>query len=109
MSSKTRRAFLSDSGKVVAGAIALGSVSAHALTTEHEHGGAGDGHAIDASAENTCATCQFWGGMRKISDDKSEVVAQSMGWCNNPDSPNHMKLTAPDHQKTGIWNKWAAL
>ena len=72
MSSNTRRAFLSDSGKLIAGAIALGSISAHTVAAEHEHehGGAGDGHALDASTENTCATCQFWGGMRKISDDK---------------------------------------
>jgi hypothetical protein len=113
MSSKSRRAFLSDSGKVFAGAIALGSLSAQAVSAEHqhEHGAAGDGHAIDASTEDTCATCQFWGGMRKISDDKSEVVAQSMGWCNNPESPNHKQMTAPDHEmtKAGIWRKWAAL
>jgi hypothetical protein len=111
MSSKNRRTFLTDSGKLVAGAIALGSISAQTVAAEHEHGGDGDGHAIDSSAENTCATCQFWGGMRKVSGDKSEVVAQSMGWCNNPESPNHTKLTAPDHQmkKTGIWKRWAAL
>ncbi len=111
MSSRTRRAFLSNSGQLVAGAIAFGAISAQAVAAEHDHGSPGDGHAIDASAENTCATCQYWGGMRKISDDKSKVVAQSMGWCNNPESPNHKKLTAPDNEmkKAGIWKKWAAL
>jgi hypothetical protein len=66
---------------------------------------------VDAAAENTCATCQFWGGMRKISDDKTTLTAQSMGWCNNPSSPNHQKLTAADHRmkKPGIWTKWPAL
>ena len=49
--------------------------------------------------------------MRKISADRKQVIAQSMGWCNNPDSPNHQKLTAADHQmnKPGIWKKWPAL
>lgn len=49
--------------------------------------------------------------MRKLSEDKSQVVAQSMGWCNNPESPNHAKLTAPDHlmAKPGIWKKWSAI
>ncbi len=49
--------------------------------------------------------------MRKVSGDRKEVFAQSMGWCNNPDSPNYQKLTSADHQmkKPGIWKKWAAL
>jgi hypothetical protein len=110
MSTNTRRAFLTHSGALIAGALALSSLSARAAQ-EHDHGASGHGLAVRASSENTCATCQFWGGMRRISDDRSEVLAQSMGWCNNPDSPNHKKLTAADHQmkKTGIWQKWAAL
>ena len=42
------------------------------------------------------------------SEDKKTVVAQSMGWCNNPDSPNYQKLTMADHQmkKVGVWKKW---
>jgi hypothetical protein len=49
--------------------------------------------------------------MRKVSKDKATVTAQSMGWCNNPDSPNYQKLTMADHEmkKTGVWKKWAAL
>ena len=112
MSVESRRRFLASSGRLLLSSVALGSIAAHAADEHAQmHGGRGDGLAIDASAENRCGTCQFWGGMRKISDDKKEVIAQSMGWCNNPDSPNHQKLTAADHEmkKPGIWKKWPAL
>ena len=110
MSSESRRGFLAASGKMIVGTIALGSIGAYAAEGPM-HGGSGDGLAIDAASQNTCGTCQFWGGMRKISTDKNEMLAQSMGWCNNPNSPNHGKLTAADHKmmKPGIWRKWAAL
>jgi hypothetical protein len=110
MSFETRRSFIAASGKVLVGALALGSLAAQA-SEEHAHAGPGQGLVVDATLENRCATCQFWGGMRKISDDNKEIVAQSMGWCNNPKSPNHKKLTTADHEmkKTGIWQKWAAL
>ena len=111
MASESRRNFLATSGKLVVGTVALASLAAHASEHEHMHGGSADGHAIDAMAADTCATCLFWGGMRKISGDKKQVFAQSMGWCNNPDSPNHQKLTMADHKmkKEGIWQKWEAL
>jgi len=110
MNDKSRRNFLSASGKLLVSAAALGSLSAYAAE-EHEHGGSGQGLIVDAATENRCATCQFWGGMRKVSEDKKQVIVQSMGWCNNPDSPNHQKLTAADHEmkKAGIWKKWAVL
>jgi anaerobic selenocysteine-containing dehydrogenase len=106
---ETRRSFLATSGKLLVGTVALGSLAARA--EEHQHGGEGNGLTVVASSENMCATCQFWGGMRKVSEGKKEVVAQSMGWCNNPDSPNHGKLTMPDHEmkKAGVWKQWAAL
>ena len=112
MSDESRRNFLSNSAKLLAGSVAF--VSVNALASSHEgpmHGASGEGTAIDATATDTCATCQYWGGMRKVSEDKAQVVAQSMGWCNNPDSMNFRKLTNPDHvmQKTGIWKKWIAL
>ena len=111
MASESRRNFLATSSKLVVGTVALGSFAAHASEHEDMHGGSADGHAIDAKTTHTCATCQFWGGMRKISEDKKEVLAQSMGWCNNPNSPNHQKLTMADHKmkKPGIWKKWGAL
>lgn len=112
MSVENRRNFLASAGRLLVSTVALGSVAGTAVA-EHMHPQAAsdDGHAIDAASKNTCGTCQFWGGMRKISESKSEVIAQSMGWCNNPDSPNYQKLTAADHQmnKPGIWKKWPAL
>lgn len=111
MSLESRRNFLATSGKLLVGSVALGSIAAHAAEHGHDHGGAGQGLVVDAASEDVCATCQFWGGMRKISEDGQTLVAQSMGWCNNPNSPNHQKLTAADHQmkKPGIWKKWPAL
>jgi len=112
MSVKSRRNFLITSGRLLLSTAALGSIAAQATEEPaHMHGGSGEGLAVDAAAKNMCATCQFWGGMRKISADRKQVVAQSMGWCNNPDSPNHQKLTAADHQmnKPGVWKKWPAL
>jgi hypothetical protein len=109
MSDQNRRNFLGASAKLLIGASALASTSV--LASKHGgHKGHGSGHGleIDASTKDTCATCQYWGGMRKLSDAKDKVVAQSMGWCNNPDSMNFQKLTTADHEmkKTGIWRKW---
>jgi hypothetical protein len=111
MSSENRRNFLVSSGKLILGAVALGSIGGYATAAEHMQGGSEEGHSLDAKSEDICATCQFWGGMRKASKDKATVTAQSMGWCNNPDSPNYQKLTMADHEmtKAGIWKKWAAL
>ena len=111
MSDESRRKFLSNSAKFLAGSAAFVSVNALASSHEEPIGSPGEGKAIDAAATDTCATCQYWGGMRKVSEDKAQVEAQSMGWCNNPDSMNFRKLTNPDHvmQKTGIWKKWIAL
>ena len=109
MSDRDRRDFLCGSVKLLIGASALASTavvaSSHDGPMDH---GSGHGLEIDASAKDTCATCQYWGGMRKLSDARDIVVAQSMGWCNNPDSMNFQKLTTADHnmQRTGVWRKW---
>jgi hypothetical protein len=110
MNDESRRSFLATTGKLFVGAATLGSITAHAAE-EHKHGGSGNGLVLDAALENRCATCEFWGGMRKVSEDKKQVITQSMGWCNNPDSPNHQKLTAADNhmKKPEIWKKWAVL
>lgn len=111
MTDDSRRNFLSVSAKLLAGSAALASVGAYAGSHEHHHHGAGDGLSIDASAKDTCGTCQYWGGMRKASKDKTTIKVQSMGWCNNPDSMNYQKLTSADHvmKKPGMWKKWSAL
>lgn len=109
---ESRRHFLATSGKLFVGTVAFGSLAAHASEGQgHMHGGSGNGLVVDAMAKDTCATCQFWGGMRKISKDKTQVIAQSMGWCNNPDSPDYNELTMADHnmKKPDIWKKWPAL
>jgi hypothetical protein len=109
---ESRRNFLTSAGTLLASTVTLGSIAAYAAEAHTQmQGASGDGLAVDATSKNMCGTCQFWGGMRKISDNKSEVIAQSMGWCNNPDSPNYQKLTAADHlmNKPGIWKKWPAL
>ena len=112
MSLKSRRQFIAATGKLLVGTAAFGSLSVQAADSHDQmHAGSGEGLAVDAAAEDTCATCQFWGGMRKISSDKKQVIVQSMGWCNNPQSMNHEKLTPADHmmKKPGIWQKWSAL
>ena len=110
MNEESRRGFLTTSAKLLAGAAALGSLAAYAAEEQHPVSSE-DGLVLDAAAQNRCGTCEFWGGMRKVSDDKKQVIAQSMGWCNNPDSPNHQTLTAADHnmKKPGVWKKWAVL
>ena len=110
MSSESRRNFLTSSGKLILGAATAGALMPAAARAEHQHS-FGGGVVVDATQEDTCATCQYWGGMRITSDDGKQVNTQSLGWCNNPDSPNFHKLTAADHtmQKSGIWKKWAAL
>lgn len=110
MSDESRRNFLAASAKFVAGSAVLASAGALAGSHEH-HGAAGDGMSVDAAAKDTCGTCQYWGGMRKLSKDKMNLSAQSMGWCNNPESMNYHKLTAADHvmKKPGMWKKWSAI
>lgn len=112
MSLQSRRNFLITSSKLLVGTAALGSLSAHAAEEHmHMHGGSKNGLVVDAMTKDTCVTCQFWGGMRKVSEDNKQVAAQSMGWCNNPKSDNYQKLTMADNKmkKEGIWKKWAAL
>ena len=109
-STRSRRNFLASSGSLLVGTAALGGII-NANAMEKHHHGSGDGMEVDASMKDMCGTCRYWGGMRKVSDDKKKVIAQSMGWCNNPDSMNHQKLTAADHKmkKPGIWKKWDVL
>jgi hypothetical protein len=101
----------------IAALSAAGAGSASAGEHDHMHGMAGMGGAtgegwkLASDQQSRCGTCRFWGGMRKISDDRKKVVAVSLGWCNNPDSPNYRDLTAPDHvmSQANVWRKWEAL
>jgi hypothetical protein len=125
MTEESRRNFLATSGRLLFGAATVGALAPYAVQGEqqaaepqqdapqpapHQHG-FGGGVVVAADSKDMCVTCDYWGGMRMTSDDRSQVAAQSLGWCNNPDSPNYHKLTAADHKmkKTGIWKKWGAL
>jgi hypothetical protein len=63
---------------------------------------------ISSSAKKKCATCRYWGGVRRISKDGETVVAEGKGWCNNPDSPAYQKQTKPT-QGAPVWTRWDAL
>jgi hypothetical protein len=110
MSLDTRRSFLTHAGTLALGVTVLGPLVADAAEP-HAHAAGGEGLALEASMTSRCGTCEFWGGMRKLAADRKLVTAQSMGWCNNPKSPQHQKLTAPDHEMnlSGVWTKWGAL
>ncbi|MDD5299760.1 MAG: hypothetical protein PHD65_04610 [Gallionella sp.] len=104
-----RRTFALQMAGLAAAAAGIGTVEA----AEHQHAVqlSADGWKLDADTKFRCGTCQFWGGMRKVADDKKQVVAVSLGWCNNPASPMYRALTAADHEMTkpGVWTKWGAL
>lgn len=125
MSTESRRNFLATSGKFLFGVAAVGGLAPYTAQGEqpqdpqpqdpqqggeHQHS-FGGGVVVEADSKDMCVTCDYWGGMRMTSDDRTQVAAQSLGWCNNPDSPNYHKLTAADHKmkKTGIWKQWGAL
>jgi hypothetical protein len=79
-----------------------------------------DGWKLSAGSTMQCGTCEFWGGMRKVSTDGKEVSAISYGWCNNPKCRNYQGMSAPVHEAAGsvichagnphdCWTKWGAL
>jgi anaerobic selenocysteine-containing dehydrogenase len=112
MSDRMRRNFLSTSAKLLVGTAALSTTGVYASSHDQkEHPASADGVTVNADAKYICATCQFWGGMRKVSKDKKTISVQTMGWCNNENSMNYQKLTSAVRtmKKTGIWKKWAAL
>lgn len=66
-------------------------------------------YEAETTSEGRCITCEFWGGVRKVSKDGKMVIAQSVGWCNNPESKNYHNLTTPDAGPMPAWKKWVAL
>lgn len=114
-SSYERRMFLMQAATIAAATIAGTGTSVKAVAAEHEghsamlgKGGA-DGYTMSTSVENRCATCNFWGGERRVSADGKELTVGGLGWCNNPDSPNYLKLTSPEHGPMDMWRKWSVL
>ncbi|MEX2481719.1 MAG: hypothetical protein WD928_12755 [Gammaproteobacteria bacterium] len=65
--------------------------------------------AVAASTEGQCATCTYWGGMRRMSREGTEVHVKSLGFCNNPQSPNFRKMTSPNTGPMPHWVKWSAI
>ena len=107
---QNRRTFAMQAVGLVA-AVAAGIGTAEAAGHHSETQMSVDGWKLDTDTKFRCGTCRFWGGMRKIADDKKQVVAVSLGWCNNTASPMYRALTPPDHEMTkpGVWTKWDAL
>ena len=118
MQNSNRRNFFKKSGAILAtGVLASVGVSA----SEHKHnpdmeGATGlsslkgvDAFVVSADEENICATCRYWGGARRATEDKKSVHCESLGWCNNPDSHNYQTKTTPVTGPMKAWRKWEAL
>ncbi len=107
MEAKTdRRTFFRLGGRLLAGSVLASGFMGVRQARAGTHGPA---YEVDASREGICATCQYWGGVRKASKDKKTVVAQSLGWCNNPGSMNYHRTTTPETGPMKAWKKWEAL
>jgi hypothetical protein len=108
----TRRRLLAGGGIACAVGI-LGGVMRQAGADEHSaHQGGAKGVpaiVIEASREGICGTCRFWGGMRRVSEDRKSVNAESLGWCNNVDSPHFQTMRTPEAGPMKAWRKWEAL
>jgi hypothetical protein len=44
-----------------------------------------------------------------VSEDKKAVYAESLGWCNNADSPHYQTMRTPEAGPMKAWRKWEAL
>ena len=64
---------------------------------------------MDASKPSICGTCQYWGGQRRVSEDGKSIEITSLGWCNNPKSPNYRNTTSPETGPMKVWEKWSVL
>lgn len=110
-----RRIFLKRAASLAATTLAGAALAEQVNATEHEgHGGmlgkgGSDGYVMSSSVEKHCATCEFWGGQRRVSEDGKEITVGWLGWCNNPDSANYQKLTSPEHGPMDVWKKWSVL
>lgn len=94
------------------GAGVVGATVDAAAQESHEtmlgHGGS-VGYILDAAVKQHCGTCEFWGGPRRVSQDRKEITITGLGWCNNPASADYQKLTSPEHGPMNSWRKWSVL
>ena len=118
MQDENRRGFLKMGGAALAMS-AAGLLGARAHADEHAgHMTPGgqlksekgtDAFTVKAKEPGLCATCQFWGGVRRVSEDKGTVYCESLGWCNNPKSHHYQSKTTPVTGPMDSWKKWEAL
>lgn len=112
MHDENRRKLLKGGGSALAvGVVASLGFSARTLAAERLHHPAKGVPAvvIEANKVGICATCRFWGGRRRVSEDKQAVYSESLGWCNNPDSYHYQAMTTPETGPMKSWLKWEAL
>ena len=102
-----RRTFLARASQVVVGSVAGGVL--FVADAAAQRGPMIGAYEISGDTKGKCATCAFWGGKRRISADRKTVFVHSLGWCNNPASPNFQKTTTPETGPMDTWRKWEAL
>lgn len=110
--SESRRQLLQNGSLAVAGGTLLGFCSRARAEDQGSSPGNGKGLAavlIGAEREGICATCQFWGGLRRVAVDGKSVFAESLGWCNNRASPSFQAMRSPESGPMKAWRKWDAL
>lgn len=100
-----RRKFILRTTQAVAGAALAGG----AITASTGASADGEYLVLDSAAKNFCGTCQHWGGRRRISADGKSIEFDSLGWCNNPKSPNYRKTTGPKGGMKMVWDKWSEI
>ena len=116
MQDQDRRGFLKTGGALLAAGVA-GGLGANARAADYkaqmEQGIKSekgiDAFTVKALEEGICATCQFWGGVRRVSEDKKTVYCETLGWCNNSGSRYFQSKTTPATGPMGSWKRWEAL
>jgi anaerobic selenocysteine-containing dehydrogenase len=98
-----RRTFLTRASQVIVGSAAGGVLFVADAAAQR------GAYQMSGDTKGKCATCAFWGGKRRVSPDRKTVFVQSLGWCNNPASPNFQKTTTPETGPMDTWRKWEAL
>lgn len=118
MDNQERRNFLKTGSGAVA-ALVFGALAARVNAAEHGGGKMADGEKISernvkdrevfvvkAAEEGVCATCAYWGGIRKLSGDGQNIECESTGWCNNRKSRFFGMRTTPRTGPMASWKKW---
>lgn len=92
-----------------ASVLGLGTAAGGALLA----GGSQSASAVEmtfgSDTEGRCVTCEFWGGIRRVSKDGKSVMVESLGYCSNPESANYQNTTTPMNGPMKAWRRWQAL